>query len=481
MSIGMDVSDTTAHVCVMDRTGIQQEFVIQLDKAALLQRLPFVGPQSGVIVMETGNRAAWLKRLLTEAGWRVVVADARKLKAISGQAIKTDKRDARILAKFGMVDEGMPATERLLSDTWVRPVEHQAIFDHVAMRDRLVRTRGDLTRQVRSMVKMRGGKLRTCSTRSFPRLADELPKDLQALTFPLFQVILVLSEQIEAIEGRLETLAKAIPAVQRMLTVPGAGTLSVMAFYAVVGDPSRFATARDVGPYLGLTPRVDQSGKLNPRLGISKCGNSMLRRLLVQCANYIVGPKNKTDSALRRWALAKDEATGGTSGKKIRCAIARKLAVALLAIWKKEDSTWQAFPGSAPEAEIPSAPVGSDDCGAAFVQKHANSKIAASQTDHIQSCTHPRVTTDESAECRRDPAPEAGKKKTRKVAKAAPSKVPRQAVPKPPSMMPSPTPPRGSRAPMSEPVCPLPARRELARPSTRRNVAEEDVLRAERQ
>ena len=81
LSIGMDVSDTSAHVCVMDRTGVLQEFVVQLEEAALLLKLPFVAPAAGVIVMETGNRAAWLKRLLTAAGWRVIVADARKLKA----------------------------------------------------------------------------------------------------------------------------------------------------------------------------------------------------------------------------------------------------------------------------------------------------------------------------------------------------------------------------------------------------------------
>ena len=482
ISIGMDVSDCTAHVCVMDRTGVLQEFVVQLDKAALLAKLPFVDPKSGVIVMETGNRAAWLKRLLTEAGWRVIVADSRKLKAISGQAIKTDTRDARILARFGLVDESMPSTERLLSDTWVRPIDHQSIFDQVMMRDRMVRSRGDFIRELRSLVKTRGGKLQGCSTRSFEQLLPTLPEDLQMLALPAFHVIIALTKSIDTIEASLEKKAKDLPDVERMLTVPGAGVLTVMAFYAVVGDPSRFIDARDIGPYLGLTPKVDQSGQMNPALGISKCGNSLMRRLLVQCANYIVGPKNKKESALRTWGLEKIERLGKKGSKKVRIAVARKLAVMLLAIWKK-DSTWQAFPGSVSEAEIPSAPVGCDDCVRPFVPKHAVPEIAASPTDQIQSCTHRKVTTDESAECRRDSTPEIAKKKAAKVVKSAPREVPRQADPKPPPKMPS-----QASSSRSGPTMPhvavdgaSPHRREPARLTRRRSVPEDDVLRAERQ
>ena len=479
-SIGMDVSDTSAHVCVMNRNGISEEFVVVLEEQALLKRLPFVGADAGVIVMETGTRAAWLKRLLTKAGWRVIVADSRKLKAISGQAIKTDTRDARILARFGMVDEAMPSTERLLSDTWVRPIEHQAIFDQLALRDQLVRQRGDLIRRVRSMVKMRGDKLPNCSTRSFQNWLPTLAPELRTLVLPAFSVIVALTQSIDTLEDSLEKQLKAIPAARRMLTVSGAGELTVMAFYAVVGDPTRFADSRDIGPYLGLTPRIDQSGQMNPRLGISKCGNSLTRRLLVQCANHILGPKGKA-CALRTWGLMKTEQQGKKSSKKVRIAVARKLAVMLLAIWKNDDSTWQPFPGAASEAEIPSAPVGSDDCVAAFVpNKHAITEIAASQTDPIQPCSHRKVTTDESAECRRDPAPVAAKAKSRKVAPKAPRKVPRQAEPKVHPKMPTTASPGTSAASRHASAATAAARSSSAPSGSRaRTVPEEDILRQE--
>jgi hypothetical protein len=212
-----------------------------------------------------------------------------------------------------------------------------------------------------------------------------------------------------------------------------------MTFFAVVGDPSRFANVRDIGPYLGLTVRVDQSGRSNPALGISKCGNGFVRRLLVNCAAYILGPKNKTDSALRAWGLNHIETHGPKSTKKARCATARKLAVMLLSLWKSE-SPWQAFPGTASESEPP-ATFGSDDCVLPLVEKHDQLKIAASPTDPIQPCTHGRngVRTDESAESRVDARPEAaaGRPKQRvKMPDAAPRaqmpkvKAPRQAPPK---------------------------------------------------
>jgi hypothetical protein len=221
---------------------------------------------------------------------------------------------------------------------------------------------------------------------------------------------------------------------------------------------------------------------MNPSLGISKCGNPFLRRLLVQCANHVLGPKNKKDSALRQWGLAKIEKCGKKSSKKVRIAVARKIGVMLLAIWK-QDSTWQAFPGLVSEAGIPSAPVGSDDCVRPSVLQHDPDEIAASQTDQIQPCAHREVTTDESAECRRDPTPEAPEKQPRKVAKRAPRKVPRQAAPKPAPTMPSQASP--TRSGPTRPQLAVDGaclhRVEPARSTRRRSVPEDDVLHAERQ
>lgn len=398
LSIGMDVSDTTAHVCLMDRMVILNEFVVGLDENSLRSMIPLVGPADGVVVTETGGRAAWIKRVLTSEGRRVIVADARKLKAISGQAVKTDRKDARVLAELGLVNELMPG-RKVLHDTWVRPLQHQTIYDRLMMRGQLVRRRGDLIREVRSIVKTRGGKLPSTAGHAFHRILPKLSTDIRDLTMPMFYAIAAMAKAVDDIEAALEKQAATMPDVQRMLQVPGVGVVSAMAFYAVVGDPKRFSNVRDIGPYLGLTVRVDQSGRSNPDLGISKCGDGFLRRLLVNCAAYILGPKNTADSALRAWGLDHVEAHGPKSRKKARCATARKLAVMMLSLWKNE-STWQAFPGSALEREIPPATFGSDDCVLPLVEKHDQLEIAASPTDPIQPCAHREMRTDESAESR---------------------------------------------------------------------------------
>ena len=96
---------------------------------------------------ETGGRAAWMKRAFAKLEIRCVVADARKLAAISTSPTKTDRNDARVLARLGMADElmgaGGPKAERLLHDTYVRRPELQRIYERLRVRDQLVTRRGD--------------------------------------------------------------------------------------------------------------------------------------------------------------------------------------------------------------------------------------------------------------------------------------------------------------------------------------------------
>ncbi len=97
--------------------------------------------------------------------------------------------------------------------------------------------------------------------------------------------------------------------VKRLTQVPGAGTLTALTFVLKLGRAERFTRSRDAASYLGLRPRRRQSGERDPHLGITKSGDPYLRKLLVQCAHWILGPFGR-DSALRRWGLAKCESGG---------------------------------------------------------------------------------------------------------------------------------------------------------------------------
>jgi transposase len=115
--------------------------------------------------------------------------------------------------------------------------------------------------------------------------------------------------------------------------VGSVGRVTSLAYVLTLEDPSRFPRARAVGSYLGLRPRQADSGDLKPRLRITKAGDEMLRRLLVECAQYLLGPFGR-DSDLRRWGLKLVERGGKSAKKRAVVAVARKLSVLLLRLWQ---------------------------------------------------------------------------------------------------------------------------------------------------
>ena len=99
-----------------------------------------------------------------------------------------------------------------------------------------------------------------------------------------------------------------------------------------IEDPSRFEVSRTVGAYLGLVPSKDQSGGCNPQQHISKRGDELLRKLLVSCAHYVLGPFGQ-DSDLRRHGLKIAGRGGKNAKKRAVVAVARKLSVLLHRLW----------------------------------------------------------------------------------------------------------------------------------------------------
>jgi transposase len=129
---------------------------------------------------------------------------------------------------------------------------------------------------------------------------------------------------------------KTYPETQALVKVHGVGALTAVTFVLTLGDKQRFGQSRDVGSYVGLRPRRDQSGSHDPRLGITKAGNGYLRSLLSECANHVLGPFGK-DSALRRWGLKLVERGGKNARQKALVAVARKLAVLLHKLWSTQE------------------------------------------------------------------------------------------------------------------------------------------------
>ena len=146
--------------------------------------------------------------------------------------------------------------------------------------------------------------------------------------------------QIEQLTGEMRQADKQIAAMcaryaetGALRQIVGVGPLTSLTFVLTIEDPTRFPKNREVGPYLGLVPRNRYSGDRQPQLRITKDGDAALRRVLNQAAHYVLGPFGP-DSDLRRWGLRYAESGAGNAKKRAVVAVARRLAVLLLALWK---------------------------------------------------------------------------------------------------------------------------------------------------
>jgi transposase len=142
-----------------------------------------------------------------------------------------------------------------------------------------------------------------------------------------------LNDEIKVFDQRIEKLASEKYMHTKLLRqVPGVGPVTALAYVLTLETPLRFAKSRDVGPYLGLVPKQEDSGDSQPQLGISKAGDRMVRKLLVGSAQFILGPFGP-DTDLRRFGMKLCERGGKNAKKRAAVAVARKLAVLLHRLW----------------------------------------------------------------------------------------------------------------------------------------------------
>ena len=169
---------------------------------------------------------------------------------------------------------------------------------------------------------------------SFHNKAPEhIPEALLPALGPLLETIGSLTRRIREYDRRLETISKeTYPETGLLRQVEGVGPLTALTFVLTVEDPHRFERSRSVGAYLGLVPAMDQSGDRDPQKRISKEGDEMLRKLLVSCAHYVLGPFG-SDSDLRRHGEKIASRGGKNAKKRAVVAVARKLAVLLHSLW----------------------------------------------------------------------------------------------------------------------------------------------------
>jgi len=326
--IGIDLGDRYCQVAVLDRaTGeIQEESRIPTTQRAFRRRFENLPPAR--IAIEVGGQSPWVSRLLNEAGHEVLVANSRKLRLIYENDSKSDRVDAEYLARLAAAD---PKLLHPIQHRGLKTQQHRAIL---VARDQAVACRTKLINSIRGMAKAVGKRLPSSSTRAFHKnMRSEIPEGLAPAIVPMLDILEAIQQKIYELEKLIETLEKEeYPQTARLRQVAGVGPVIAMNYVLTIEDPTHFPNSRAVGSFVGLRPKQKSSGGGDPELRISKAGDKMLRRHLVQGAQYILGAFGP-DTDLRRWGL-KLAARGGKNAKKrATVAVARKLAVLLHRLW----------------------------------------------------------------------------------------------------------------------------------------------------
>jgi transposase len=269
-----------------------------------------------VALEATGNALA-IARIIEPHAARVVVASAKELHAISGAKAKTDRRDARTLAKL--------LAAGLLEGTWLPGEDLRALRRLLSHRAQLVRARSRLKSEVHAALlrNLVGAPSQTDLFGAAGRrwLAHlELPTDERETLDSCLRTMALLDGELAGFEQAIARFATHSPEIRRLVTIPGVGLLSAATFMAVVGDVRRFRSARQLVGYLGLDPRVRQSGSTAARTGhISKEGPSSARAALCEAAHAAL----RSPGPLRAFG----QRVAARRGRQVAIvAVARKLA-----------------------------------------------------------------------------------------------------------------------------------------------------------
>lgn len=332
--VGLDVSMKETSICVVDRADrIVAEGKVASTPEAVAAFVARHAPDAERIGLETGSLSGWLWRGMARRGLPVILIDARHAHAgLKLQLNKTDRKDAQGLARIMRAG--------WYKEVHVRSLESQQARQLLAGRSLLVAQRVDLENQVRGLLKGYGLLVGRVGQKGFAPRVEELTGDepaLQAVIGPLLAVRAVLRRQIAALHKQALSQAQQDTVAQRLMTLPGVGAITALAFRATIDDPGRFKNARAVGAYLGLTPRRYASGEIDRMGRISKCGDRVARTCLYQAANVLLCRTTRW-CALRAWAQRLKTRVGH---RKAVVALARKIAVVLTRMWRDEaDFRW---------------------------------------------------------------------------------------------------------------------------------------------
>jgi transposase len=273
--------------------------------------------------MEASGHARWFERLLRELQFELWIGDAAQIRTKRVRKQKTDRQDAQLLLRL-MMEDRFPRI-------WVPDAANRDLRQLLWHRHRLVQMRTRVMNQLHVVALNEGLRRKKALWRTAGR------KELESIALApwatrrrqdLLDLLDQLTPKIQELTRGLEDEVEKRPVTRRLMTHPGVGPLTALAYELVIGTPERFHCGKQVASYVGLVPTEESSGSRR-RLGhISKQGNVLLRFLLVEAAQVTVRGQPEWRSRFFHLAMRR--------GRKIaKVAMARKLAVHLYWMWRQ--------------------------------------------------------------------------------------------------------------------------------------------------
>jgi len=339
--VGIDVSLDSSSICVIDERGvIIKEGKTDSDPTAIARFVRHKGRKIEHVGLETGSLSQWLHAGLSREGFRVTVMEARHVgAAFAAMRVKTDRNDARGIAQLIRLGWFKAVHVKAPSAQETRTLLNGRRF--------LVDKLTGIENSMRASLRNFGLKMGHVTRSKWAARARELAVGIPALELVIESLLRVrdaLRQELRTIDRQLLDEAKADPVVRMLMTAPGVGAVVALTFKSAVDDPTRFKRVRDVGPWLGLTPSRYQSGRTDIVGHITKAGDAGVRTALYEAATTVLSRVTRW-STIKNWGMRVASRSGA---KKARVAIARKLAIVLLTMWRSQTPfRWSATQASA--------------------------------------------------------------------------------------------------------------------------------------